>query len=224
LTFITRARRQRRLARYEQVVGLHRQGVSARAIATALGLSRNCVRRLIRAPDFPESAPRPRRPTGADPFAAYLRRRWEAGCHNAAMLWRELQGLGFAGSVEVVQRHVAPWRQALPKEQRRGRTPFHLPRTPTPSPRSVLWLLLRPPERLSAEQTAFVVRLHTLCPAIRAAQEMACGFGRLVRERRAAGLDGWLALARRSGLPELAGFALSMVQNKAAVAAGLSSG
>jgi len=47
-------RRQRRLGRYEQVVQLHREGHSQKAISQALEIQRKTVRRWLRAGQFPE--------------------------------------------------------------------------------------------------------------------------------------------------------------------------
>src|SRR5437763_1037531 len=74
------ARRSRRVARYEAVVGLHRQGASLRTIGQAVGLSRATARRFVRAGTFPERAPSSQRPTSLTPYEPYLRARWTAGC------------------------------------------------------------------------------------------------------------------------------------------------
>lgn len=42
----------------------------------------------------------------------YLQQRWAAGCHDATLLWTDLQARGFAGSLRMVQRAVAGWRPA----------------------------------------------------------------------------------------------------------------
>src|SRR5512144_2731711 len=51
-------RRERRLARYQAVLELNRQGRSIRAIARQLGLHRVTVRRYLQAEGFPERATR----------------------------------------------------------------------------------------------------------------------------------------------------------------------
>ena len=59
------SRRERRRARYEEVLGLHRRGWSQVRIAGALGMGRHTVRRYLRADGCPEpapAAPRPERP------------------------------------------------------------------------------------------------------------------------------------------------------------------
>ena len=59
------SRRERRRARYEEVLGVHRRGWSQVRIADALGMGRHTVRRYLRADGCPEpapAAPRPERP------------------------------------------------------------------------------------------------------------------------------------------------------------------
>ncbi len=74
--------RARRLSRYEEVRALHGQGHGLRAIARHLDLSPTTVRRYVHADEFPECQPRRRRSVLLEPFVAYLRERWEAGCQN----------------------------------------------------------------------------------------------------------------------------------------------
>jgi hypothetical protein len=57
-------RRQRRLGRYEQVVQLHREEHSQKAISQALEMQRKTVRRWLRAGQFPERKPGPKTPQG----------------------------------------------------------------------------------------------------------------------------------------------------------------
>src|SRR5437870_1205738 len=60
--------RANRLARYEQIIALHRQGLSQRAIAQQLHVSRKVVHRSVRAGAFPERAPTGRRQSKLDPY------------------------------------------------------------------------------------------------------------------------------------------------------------
>jgi transposase len=100
------ARRTKRLEQYRQVKTLHAKGLSLRALAKSLGLSRRTVRRYLRANGFPERAAR-FCPSRVDPFTEHLRKRWDEGCRNARELAGELQALGFEGSYDAVRRHVA---------------------------------------------------------------------------------------------------------------------
>jgi hypothetical protein len=111
-------RRAQRLARYDAVVDLGREGHSHAAISRQTGLGRKTVRRDLRAGAFPERAAPPARPTMLAPYESYLRTRWTEGYHNAQRLWREIRSRGFSGQPANVRRHLALWR---PKAGRPGR-------------------------------------------------------------------------------------------------------
>jgi len=105
------ARRERRLARYEQVVTRYQQGASMREIADAMQLSRWQVQRFVKASTFPEQAPRRRRARILIPFAAVLEEQWAAGERNAMAIWRNLQQQGYTGSAQTIRRWVQARRQ-----------------------------------------------------------------------------------------------------------------
>ena len=75
-------------------------------------MSRNTVRKWLDADGFREQAKPPPRKSKLAPFAAYLKQQWESGFQNAAVLSAEVRAQGFTGSVNLVQRHVHPWREA----------------------------------------------------------------------------------------------------------------
>jgi len=58
---LSQAKREERLARYEQVVALHKLGLSQTAIANQVGISHATVSRWLHSSAFPEQQPRPRR-------------------------------------------------------------------------------------------------------------------------------------------------------------------
>lgn len=224
------ARRSRRVARYEAVVDLHRQGASLHAIEQALGVSRATARRFVRAGTFPERAARSPQPTSLAPYEPYLRARWTAGCHNARVLWEEIRARGFPGAAVTVRRLVGSWR---PKPGRRGPTPrgtglaATVPTPPMPrptrvlSPRQARWLLLRPVAALRADDA-----LHRDCllqqgDQIREARVLAEDFGCLVRARDRAALAPWLERATASDVIELREFAAMLRRDHAAVEAAL---
>lgn len=95
---------------------LHRQGNSIRAIAKALDLSRNTVRRYLRdlaaAPVYPDRDPRP---TKLDPFKAYLAGRIDAAKPHwipATVLFHEIQARGYDGGLTQLRRYVAAFKPA----------------------------------------------------------------------------------------------------------------
>jgi transposase len=220
------ARRSQRLARYEEVLSLHREGVGLREIAHRLHLGRGTVRRFVRAGSFPERVTGTRRTTLLAPFEAYLRERWMAGCQNATQLWREIRAQGYTGAVRRVWTVLTQWRQEPGKPGRPGQRQTPCPKQPKPvlrlfSARQTTWLLLHEPEYLDAEEQAFLLHLGLVAPEILRVQEVARSFQALVASQDVIGLESWLHAAEQSGFPELCGFAAGIRNDRAAVEAAL---
>lgn len=77
------AKREVRLAQYQQVVALREQGFSQPAIASQVGLSHATVSRWLRNGTFPEQKPRPRS-ASVDPYLPQLVEQWKEGLHTVA--------------------------------------------------------------------------------------------------------------------------------------------
>jgi transposase len=212
------------LQRYEQVVALHNQGLSRRAIADRLGLDRGTVRRYVEADSFPERATRRSTSRGLTPFLDYLRQRWEEGCHNAAQLAAELKEQGYTGSYYAVRRLLARWRpqQEGPREPGKGATQAR--RMPErPSSCRVAWLFLKDQAALEAEERTFLDRLYERCAELKAAAAAARAFTAMLHERRAEDFDSWLAQLQGDPMAkELCAFGESLKRDEAAVRAALS--
>ncbi len=88
---IHQSRRDRRLARYQEVHKLHAQGWSFASIARMLGMHKKTVAKFAQAEQFPEARPRGDRRRKLTPYLSYLQSQWEAGDHNAARLYRAIQ-------------------------------------------------------------------------------------------------------------------------------------
>src|SRR5437588_4008894 len=88
-------RRAERHDRYQQVIELHAQGLGVTEIARRVGLSRRTLERWIKEGGFPEAKQRSKRRNVFDPYAAYVLKRWEAGCENGSQLWREIKAQGY---------------------------------------------------------------------------------------------------------------------------------
>lgn len=90
---------------------LSRQGMSIRAIARELGISRNTVRKYLRgeAVKAPERRG-PGRPRKLEPYEDWIRRRVEGAAPirlPSTVLHREVAAMGFDGTSRTVQRFVA---------------------------------------------------------------------------------------------------------------------
>ncbi len=216
-------RRQKRYARYREVMELHRQGVSERGIARALSINRATVRKFIGAGTFPERAAHKRAGSILDPYIPYIHRRWAEGGENAIQLWREIEALGYAGKVAMVRRYTRGLRARLTDSTPEQRAAF-LASAKTfkaPSARRATWWLLGPTEDLNKEQRAFVEQLCSLCPQTEPVREMARGFQKMVSEQRPEELDAWLDAAESSEVAELENFARALRRDYEAVAAAL---
>src|SRR6266705_2804209 len=132
--------RDKRYARYEHILALHRAG-----------MSRRIVQRYLASDGFPERAPGSgRRAFGKsklDPYRGYLRERWNAGEHSGSRLFAEIKERGYTGSESLLRRLLGEWRTELPPKRRQG--PRRKPRLSS-QPRK---------RRLSSRAAAFLMIL-----------------------------------------------------------------
>jgi transposase len=103
--FQKQVRRDKRVARYEDVRTLFAQGLSQRAIARTLKLSRATVGKFVQAEAYPE---RLQSPAGArrsllDPYKGYIVQRWQQGCRNSVQLSDEITAYGYTGSAPLLE-------------------------------------------------------------------------------------------------------------------------
>jgi transposase len=211
--------RARRLARYNEVMVLRASGATIQEIAAALKMSIGTVHGWIHNDGFPERA---RRRRSADSVLDAIRKRWSAGCHNAAAIWRALRAEGFEGSRRTVQREVA----RLAHEMGRCHREQSVPRARPPSPRHVAWLFGRDDAAGTDDDRRFITAVCARSPELATVRALAQRFLRIVHEHdsqrdaesRERAYDEWLAAARES---ELRGFARGLQSDDAAVRAAL---
>lgn len=187
--------RDRRQARFEEVVRLRAQGMPIKAIARTLGIERKTVRRWLRAGRVPTWLHADRGRSILDPFRDYLEVRWDAGYRNGAGLWREIRDRGFAGQDGVVKQWAARRRRQDRLVERTS--PAKPSVKPAPPPTTVLL---------------------ELSPPIAQAVDLAKAFSTMIKQGLADQLDGWISTAEDSGLE---GFARSLRQDVEAVHAAL---
>ena len=90
------------------------EGKSIRAIARSLGISRNTVRRYLRAGGVPTARSRPSRGSKLDPYIGHVDRRLADGLYNCVVQLREIRELGYGGSYTVLKDYARPRR--LPRQ------------------------------------------------------------------------------------------------------------
>jgi transposase len=215
-------RRERRMARYQQVWSLHREGWPGHAIARRLGLGRSTVVRYLRHQVFPER--KGRSDVGRsllDPWKPLLLKRWNAGQRDGRRLFRELQGRGYRGSYATLARYTQRLRQAQEgAAPRRPILPSVIDRPERPlTPRTAAWLALRRPERRNADEAERLARLRDRDTSLAETLDLAEEFAGLIRARRPECLGPWLARARDGRLAAFRGFAKRLGADEAAVQA-----
>ena len=94
---------------YVEIHVLHRQGKSIKAIGRELGISRNTVRKYLRAAQVPNGASRSAKPTKLDDYRAYLSSRVDAAKPDwipATVLFNEIVALGYSGCLTSVRDYL----------------------------------------------------------------------------------------------------------------------
>ena len=104
----------RRRDRYEEAAKRRAAGASISAIAALLRVERKTIRGWLRAGKAPRWH-KPPRGSVLTQHEVYLDGRWAEGCRNAALLWRELVGLGFCGRLGIVRKWAENRRKVEPR-------------------------------------------------------------------------------------------------------------
>src|SRR3954451_9673162 len=203
-------RRERRLAKYQQVWALHRDGWTGEAIARHLGLSRRTVIRYLRHETFPER--RERSDAGRsrlDRWKPIILERWNAGCRNSRRLFHEIQRQGYRGSYPTLARYTQRLRQAQEGAVRKRGSlpPVADPHRQPLTPRTAAWLVLRHADHRDDTDAEQLSRLRTQHAALSEAIILAEEFVAMIRAGQPERFDPWLAQARDSALLAFRNFA-----------------
>jgi transposase len=201
--------------RHAEVRRLLDAGRSMNAIAAELGLSRNTVRRFARAAGPGELLAREgtgRRPSILQDYEPYLRDRWNAGCTNAAQLWREIRARGYPGSCRAVRGYLARFR---------GTTCMPAPAAKPPKARTVTTWIMTKPSVLDIGDQARLDAILASSPELAAVTAHVRTFAALMTGRRGRDLEQWMASAAATGEPSLQSFVTGLHADHDAVTAGL---
>lgn len=201
--------------RHEAVHQLHRRGFGTAVIARTLAVDRKTVRRY-RDASAPEDllSETSKRGTQLDAYFSYLTRRWEEGVTNAVQLTTELRAQGYRGSERSVRRLLQDWRGDVKDAQPKS--------TVICKPREMTMWMMRPAEKLSADDQANLLRILDGCPTLNTVNTLVSDFAGMVRQRQGQHLDAWITAVHASELGPLRSFAVGLGKDYDAVRAGLS--
>jgi transposase len=216
LEHLQQARREERMALYDQVMALQKQGLSQQAIAVRVRVGHSTVSRWLAEGHFPECKPR-EQASQLDRYLPYLYERWAAGYHNMAGLFRELEELGYTGSYASVRDTLL---RILPEGRKTSSNASLGKRAPVLA-RQATFFFLRRPEELKVDERETLAHLLQLDPEINLAYELVQQFVQMLRTRTGNKLDNWLEQVRTSQIRAFQSFVLGVERDKAAVVAGL---
>jgi transposase len=212
------ARHEERRSRYDNVIALHQSGLTQLEIASRTGISERTVRYWLRWDAFPEEQRRRKQSSPFDTYAAYVLSRWEAGEHNGRTLFKEIQGQGYPGSEQMVNRFLIPLRG---KQRIISKAAF--PDAPLQdfSPKEAVWLFVRDLDKLAPDERKALMTVRKASQVADKTYELVQEFRHMLHHLEGQKLDEWIAKVNDSQIRELRSFALGLERDKAAVLAGL---
>jgi transposase len=217
-------RHARWVAIYETLHRLHAQGTPIATMARQLGISRPTVYAYLRrdTPPGPRGLQRPPSARVLTPYLPSLIHRWRESGADSRQLWREIQTLGYTHSARTVCRFITRLRRAADAGQppESQRSPYMRPQGP--SARAVSFVRVCPAAKRSREAQTYLDQLCQMDAGIAQAHGLTHAFLAMVRERRSADLEAWMAEAISSGIDALARFARGLQDDLVAIKAGLS--
>jgi len=222
-------RRERRLANYEQVHELRRQGWEILEIARHLGMGKRTVYRYLSHSEFPEWQPHPGRGRSQrsqlDAYKTYVLNQWNQGQRNTKQLFEEIQQQGYRGSYQTVARYTHRLRQTQRQHRAQLGVQLQLPisdlQQPPLTARRATWMVMRRADQRTDAEQVLIADLKTQHPDLATAIDLTQGFTKLVRERLPQQLDVWLEQATSSSMKLFQGFAQGLKEDYAAVKASL---
>ena len=99
---------------FQSIQELAKEGLPMRVIATELKVSRQTVRKYLKAQAVPRYTPRPHRSSKLDLYKPYIAARWREGVCKGIQLFLEIKERGYDGSWGLVGNYVAKYRVENP--------------------------------------------------------------------------------------------------------------
>jgi transposase len=200
--------------RYTAVQNLRAQGKGIKTIMRELGLAKETVRRFARATKVEDllGTARAGRPSVLDEFKPYLHHRFNLGHTNGSLLFAEIRGQGYRGSLGTVLGYLRPFRAE-------AAAPPAVPRPPTV--RDVVAVMLRHPDTLDADDQLALKQVRARCPHLDDVADHVSGFAEMMVGRHGERLDAWIDRVEADDQPDLHRFANGVRRDYEAVLNGL---
>jgi transposase len=220
------ARQAERMARYEQILALQKQGMKSGEMARTLGMSQRTLQRWIATGNIPYARRKRPRARLIDPYKTYLLKRWHQGCHTGAQLERELRAKGYKGSQHGIYRYLETLKAStLTPSKHTSASTLAASIQPnallTLSASQATWLFFRKEEDLKLEEQENLRQLRQASPYLEVTYQLVDEFLHMVRERTGEQLDEWLNKVEASHLQAFQTFVTGVHKDKEAVLAGL---
>src|SRR6266571_2289491 len=130
---------------------------------------------------------------------------------------RKLSRRRYTGTPRTLQMRLRPFRRKVARPVSKQTVIWDKP----PSPRGVALMMVRPKQRRTREQTAYLEQLIESNEPVAVVFKLAQDFGRLLRKREGqARLEQWKDSVRTSGIAELIAFVDGLADDGEAVANG----
>jgi transposase len=197
----------RRKEANDAIRALAAAGTPIKEIVRRTGRSRKLVRATLR---NREDEVFRSRTSSLDPWLIRLEAMWEAGCRNAAELWRNLRDEGFGGCLRI----VTEWAT----RRRRSEQPDGGAAGQVPPARTIARTMLANRDRLARAEAVMVATIEAAVPALAAGRVLVERFHRMVRARIPDALPTWITDASDS---LVASFGRGIADDQAAVRAAL---
>jgi transposase len=209
------AHQTERYARYQHVMALHKQGMKIKEIAKRVGLGTRTIQRGLTSDEYPETNYHHPHRSRFDAYAAYVKQRWDGGCHNIQQIWREVKAQGYPHSDRALRAHLEPLR---------GKVKADFPAASSLdrfSAKETTWLFIRPIKDLDEKEQQELATIRQASETAETIYQLVQGFLQIVRTRRGEHLDSWMSTVRACHIRELNSFVAGLERDKAAVMAGL---
>lgn len=228
------AKRQARRERRQRVRELREQGLSIRAIASTMGMSRKTILDALKDPERPHGRSGRRGPSVLNEFDDDIKAWIAGGETNTADLYRLLKLKGCRASYDAVRRYANRLLGSSGKPGRRSpSTPRPKPAKEVPSARKLSFQFLCPKSKKpnddkpendgtktddeAKKEPSLLKRMQDAIPGLSAGMQVAGELAAMIRKTLTQPLSDWLAKAVASGVPELVNFATGLKTDEAAV-------